>query len=96
MNRAISAGHEVIGIRRGWGGLLLVDRDDPATIEKYILPLDNSVVRTIDRTGGTFLHTSRTNPKKMKNQLQLIKKQIKKKKKKSKGKILTLIKQWKN
>ncbi|HRO23729.1 MAG TPA: 6-phosphofructokinase, partial [Promineifilum sp.] len=66
VNRAISAGHEVIGIRRGWGGLLLVDRDDPATIEKYILPLDNSVVRTIDRTGGTFLHTSRTNPGKVK------------------------------
>lgn len=66
VNRAISAGHEVIGIRRGWGGLLLVDRDDPATTEKYILPLDNSVVRTIDRTGGTFLHTSRTNPGKVK------------------------------
>ena len=66
VNRAVDAGHEVIGIRRGWGGLLLVDRDDPATIEKYILPLDNNVVRTIDRTGGTFLHTSRTNPGKVK------------------------------
>ena len=66
VNRAVDAGHEVIGIRRGWGGLLLVDRDDPATIEKYILPLDNSVVRTIDRYGGTFLHTSRTNPGKVK------------------------------
>ena len=66
VNRAVDAGHEVIGIRRGWGGLLLVDRDDPATIEKYILPLDNSFVRTIDRYGGTFLHTSRTNPGKVK------------------------------
>ncbi len=66
VNRAVGAGHEVIGIRRGWGGLLLVNRDDPATVEKYVLPLDNNVVRTIDRTGGTFLHTSRTNPGKVK------------------------------
>jgi 6-phosphofructokinase 1 len=66
VNRAVDAGHEVIGIRRGWGGLLLVNRDDPATIDKYIFPLDNNVVRTIDRTGGTFLHTSRTNPGKVK------------------------------
>ena len=66
VNRAVDAGHEVVGIRRGWGGLLLVDRDDPATIEKYIMPLDNNAVRTIDRTGGTMLHTSRTNPGKVK------------------------------
>lgn len=66
VNRAVSAGHEVIGIRRGWGGLLQVNLDDPATIEKYIVPLDNNVVRTIDRTGGTMLHTSRTNPGKVK------------------------------
>lgn len=65
VNRAVDAGHEVIGIRRGWGGLLLMDRDDPATIEKYIWPLDNNAVRTIDRTGGTMLHTSRTNPGKV-------------------------------
>ncbi len=65
VNRAVDAGHEVFGIRRGWGGLLLMDRDDPATIEKYIWPLDNNAVRTIDRTGGTMLHTSRTNPGKV-------------------------------
>ena len=66
VNRAVDAGHEVVGIRRGWGGLLLVNRDDPATIDKYIMPLDNNAVRTIDRTGGTMLHTSRTNPGKVK------------------------------
>ncbi len=66
VNRAVDAGHEVVGIRRGWGGLLLVDRDNPATIEEYIMPLDNAAVRTIDRTGGTMLHTSRTNPSKVK------------------------------
>jgi 6-phosphofructokinase 1 len=66
VNRAVDAGHEVIGIRRGWGGLLLVDRDNPATADKYIVPLDHAAVRTIDRTGGTMLHTSRTNPGKVK------------------------------
>jgi 6-phosphofructokinase 1 len=66
VNRAVDAGHEVIGIRRGWGGLLLVDRDDPPTINQYVIPLDKAAVRTIDRTGGTMLHTSRTNPGKVK------------------------------
>ena len=55
-------GHQVIGIRRGWGGLLHSNPDDPATLNDCLLPLDRARVRTIDRTGGTFLHTSRTNP----------------------------------
>jgi ATP-dependent phosphofructokinase / diphosphate-dependent phosphofructokinase len=63
--RAIDEGHEVIGLRRGWGGLLELNRDDPASIAQHTLPLDKNVVRTIDRTGGTFLHTSRTNPGKV-------------------------------
>jgi len=66
VNRAVDAGHEVVGIRRGWGGLLMVNRDDPETVEQYIIPLSNASVRTIDRTGGTMLHTSRTNPGKVK------------------------------
>lgn len=60
--RAIDEGHEPVGIRRGWAGLLYYNPDDPATHEEYIIPLDKTIVRTIDRTGGTFLHTSRTNP----------------------------------
>jgi len=64
--RAIDEGHEIVGIRRGWGGLLELNTDDPASIEKNIMPLDKQVVRKIDRTGGTFLHTSRTNPSKVK------------------------------
>ncbi|GIV76837.1 MAG: 6-phosphofructokinase [Litorilinea sp.] len=63
--RAVDEGHEVIGIRRGWAGLLELNRDDPASVEKHILKLDKQIVRTIDRTGGTFLHTSRTNPGKV-------------------------------
>lgn len=62
VNRVANEGHEVVGIRRGWGGLLTTNLDDPATVADNMLPLDRTVVRTIDRTGGTFLHTSRTNP----------------------------------
>ncbi|MBE2201068.1 MAG: 6-phosphofructokinase [Anaerolinea sp.] len=65
VNRATAAGHEVIGFRRGWSGLLNLNPDDPASIAVNSLPLDRQVVRTIDRTGGTFLHTSRTNPGKV-------------------------------
>jgi 6-phosphofructokinase len=62
VERATGEGHEVVGIRRGWGGLLEYDLDDPSTHARCTLPLDRGAVRTIDRTGGTFLHTSRTNP----------------------------------
>lgn len=62
VDRVIHDGHDVVGIRRGWGGLLEYDIDDPSTHADCALDLDMQVVRTIDRTGGTFLHTSRTNP----------------------------------
>ncbi|MGQ9813862.1 MAG: 6-phosphofructokinase [Candidatus Roseilinea sp.] len=62
VNRAIDEGYEVVGIRKGWGGLLYCNPDDPASVAQYTVPLDKQRVRTIDRTGGTFLHTSRTNP----------------------------------
>jgi len=65
--RGIEHGFEVVGIRRGWEGLTHVNLDDPASKAHYILPLTKEVTRTIDRTGGTFLHTSRTNPQKMKS-----------------------------
>jgi 6-phosphofructokinase 1 len=58
-------GCQVIGIRRGWEGLTHVDLKDPASLSRYILPLNRENTRTIDRTGGTFLHSSRTNPTKM-------------------------------
>ena len=57
---------EVIGIRRGWEGLTHVNLDDPASRARYVLPLNRENTRTIDRTGGTYLHSSRTNPAKMK------------------------------
>jgi len=64
--RAVEEGHEVVGIRRGWGGLLELNRDEPDSVAKHTQPLNKQVVRTIDRTGGTFLHSSRTNPGKVK------------------------------
>jgi 6-phosphofructokinase len=62
VTRAIEEGHQVLGIRRGWEGLLSLNPEDKETIDQCTIRLDKGVVRTIDRTGGTFLHTSRTNP----------------------------------
>ncbi len=64
--RAIEEGHEIVGIRRGWAGLLYLNRDDPETVSKLIMPLNKQNTRTIDRYGGTMLHTSRTQPSKVK------------------------------
>ena len=51
------------GMRRGWAGLLECNPDDPTTPRRATFSrLDPPTVRTIDRTGGTMLHTSRTNP----------------------------------
>jgi 6-phosphofructokinase 1 len=57
---------EVVGIRRGWEGLTHVNLDDPASRRHYVLPLNRENTRTIDRRGGTVLHSSRTNPSRMK------------------------------
>ncbi|HET6380417.1 MAG TPA: 6-phosphofructokinase [candidate division Zixibacteria bacterium] len=66
--RATEMGWEVVGIRRGWQGLTHLPPDDTAFgdgISEWVLPLDRRNTRTIDRTGGTVLHTSRTNPARM-------------------------------
>jgi 6-phosphofructokinase len=62
VTRIDAASHEVVGIRRGWAGLLDCNPDDAASVAENVPHLDPAVVRTIDRTGGTVLHTSRTNP----------------------------------
>lgn len=64
--KALNEGYRVMGIRRGWMGLLNYDFDEPSTHEYYVNELDEIDVRKIDRNGGTFLHTSRTNPQKVK------------------------------
>ncbi len=60
--RASEIGREVTGIRRGWEGLTHMTSETDAN---YIRPLTRENTRAIDRTGGTVLHTSRTNPRKM-------------------------------
>ena len=65
VNRAMDNGYEVLGIRRGWAGLLEYDLDAEDN-SRHIIKLDRQLVRRIDRSGGTFLHTSRTNPSNVK------------------------------
>jgi 6-phosphofructokinase len=57
---------EVIGLRRGWEALTHLDLDDAASKSHYLIPLNRENTRIIDRRGGTVLHSSRTNPSKMK------------------------------
>ena len=67
VSRAEENGWQVLGLRRGWAGLLAYDLD--RSLEEnaaQVIPLDRDRVRTIDRAGGTFLHTSRTNPGRVK------------------------------
>jgi 6-phosphofructokinase 1 len=60
--RATDLGLSVVGIRRGWEGLVAYDPEDPGSRARHLMPLEPAGVRTIDRSGGTILHTSRTNP----------------------------------
>jgi 6-phosphofructokinase len=60
--RAIHEGYEVIGIRRGWGGLVDIVRDENYDNSNNFQHLTEDEVNRAGRTGGTFLHSSRTNP----------------------------------
>ena len=63
VERVALEGHEVVGIRRGWTGLVDFDPEDPeGSAERSLYALDIERVRTIDRSGGTVLHTSRLDP----------------------------------
>lgn len=62
VERAADAGTEVLGIRRGWAGLLYLDPKDDQSRREYLQSLDKAAVRTVSRMGGTFLHTSRVQP----------------------------------
>jgi len=64
--RAMREGYQVIGIRRGWGGLLDVIRDKTIDNSNNYTILTEEIVRRTGRTGGTFLHTSRTKPSSVK------------------------------
>ena len=66
VTRAQNHDIEVVGLRRGWASLLNFNCEDQACIDNMTMPLSVERVRTIDRTGGTILHTSRTNPSNVK------------------------------
>jgi ATP-dependent phosphofructokinase / diphosphate-dependent phosphofructokinase len=60
--RAISEGYDVIGLRRGWRGLINIVRDERHDNSENYQLLSQEIVDRVGRTGGTFLHSSRTNP----------------------------------
>jgi 6-phosphofructokinase 1 len=60
--RAIHEGYDVIGIRRGWAGLVEMKRDKDAPNEDHYQHLTEAIANRIGRTGGTFIHTSRSRP----------------------------------
>jgi 6-phosphofructokinase 1 len=60
--RAIDEGMRVIGIKKGWAGLVQYHIEDEGTHDENVVSMDKGLVRTIDRSGGTILHTSRTKP----------------------------------
>ena len=64
--RALREGYEVIGIRRGWGGLIDIVREKDYDNSENFQTLTEELVNRAGRTGGTFLHTSRTNPSRVK------------------------------
>jgi 6-phosphofructokinase 1 len=64
-DHAFANGQEVLGIRNGWKGIVHVDPDDPISVQRYTTPLTARDVRPIDRSGGTILHSARTNPGEM-------------------------------
>jgi 6-phosphofructokinase 1 len=60
--RALREGYRVLGIRRGWAGLVDMDRDGGRPSPEHVIELSEEIVNKVGRTGGTFLHTSRTRP----------------------------------
>ena len=79
--RAAGEGIKVTGIKRGWAGILEYNPEDAGSAERCLQELNPGEVRTIDRSGGTYLHTSRTNPSavKLKEAPDFLKKAFKKK-----------------
>ena len=60
--RALREGYRVLGVRRGWAGLVDLVRDSMVPSYEQVIELTEEVVNKVGRTGGTFLHSSRTRP----------------------------------
>ena len=63
--RLIDLGYEPIGVRKGWEGLINYNPRDPSSYSEYFIELTKNMVRPIDRTPGSFLHSSRLEPREM-------------------------------
>jgi len=61
--RLIELGYEPIGVRKGWDGLIQFNPADPSTYSDHFIELTKNMVRPIDRTPGSFLHSSRVDPR---------------------------------
>jgi len=66
--RALREGYQVIGLRRGWEGITEIRRDKNADNSEHFMLLTEQIVNKAGRTGGTFLHTSRVNPSKIRKE----------------------------
>jgi 6-phosphofructokinase 1 len=66
--RALREGYQVIGLRKGWSGITEISRDKNADNSEHFVVLTEQIVNKAGRTGGTFLHTSRVNPSRMKQE----------------------------
>jgi len=66
--RALREGYQVIGLRKGWSGITEIIRDKNADNSEHFVILTEQIVNKAGRTGGTFLHTSRVNPSKIKKE----------------------------
>ena len=63
--RANRNGYKMVGLRNGWEGIMYIDRSKAPEDQQYCQVLDERNVQKIARTGGTFLHSSRTKPSKV-------------------------------
>ena len=66
--RALREGYKVVGIRHGWLGAISILRDEHADNSEHFQILTEEIVNRAARTGGTFMHTSRTNPSAVKKE----------------------------
>ena len=65
--RVIDLGFEPIGVRKGWEGLIHYNPRDPSSYSDFFIELTKNMVRPIDRTPGSFLHSSRLDPRTVPN-----------------------------
>jgi 6-phosphofructokinase 1 len=66
--RALREGYQVVGLRKGWSGITEIIRDKNADNSEHYIVLTEQIVNKAGRTGGTFLHTSRVNPSRVKKE----------------------------